>query len=140
MKIRLLANPPTLPMETLHARVTKCGALIDAYVQARTKTHDRSALLSTRLEISLFVPPGVYCFGGDPSKEMYAVLGVQETGTFSKRDTLFTVPYTRIHGQGGFYGEWFRSPLVGSEGVLVPVARDEYRGQRFIRIGELFHE
>lgn len=139
MKIRLLANPPKVPLESVLERMSRCCELIDEYLRGRATGCDPSALLSTRLEISLFVPPGVYSLGGDVSNEMYAVFGVHETGKFSGRAEAFDVPHTRIHGHGEFAGGWIRTPLVGTEGFLVPVSRDEYRGERFIRMGELLN-
>ncbi len=81
--------------------------------------------------------PGVYCFGGDRSKEMHAVFGVRETERLSGREEAFEVPHIRIHGKGELEGRWQRAPLVGIEGFLVPSCRDDYRGSRFIRVGDI---
>ncbi len=139
IKVRLLPIRPAVPVDLVNARMNRCCELIDEYLRARSSRRDRNAALNARLEISLFVPPGAYCLGGDTSKEMYAVFGVHETGKLSGREEAFEVPHTRIHEKGEFGGGWKRSPLIGTEGFIVTACTDHYRGERFIRVGELVH-
>ncbi len=138
MKIRLFSQPPVAPRDLLLDHLKRCNTLVDQYLEAK-KTRNRNAANAARIELSLFVPTGVYVRGDDPAREMYAVLGVQESRTSVNRERHFFALYTRIHGHGDIDAGWERSALIDIDGFLVPVCRDGYHGARFIRVGELLH-
>lgn len=136
-KVRLFTKRPVVPVSLLEQRLKECCLLVDQYLEAKhyelfSESH------SARLKIASFAMPGVYRMGGDASGEMYATYGTQATGKSSREDA-FVVPYVRIHQKGDIAAEWQQVSLIGSGGFLMPIRRDGYHGERFVRIGELVH-
>jgi hypothetical protein len=151
MKIRPLKRQPQKPVSLLVDRLQKCGELVRAYHKARVERNLHAAH-AARLEISLFVPGGVYTKGGDTTGEHFAVYGIilRPGKRLVSPEQLFVVPVIPIREvrqhveivNDESVEEPFKKwtvPLIDTEGFLTPVCKDGYHGERFVRVGEVVH-
>ena len=139
MRVRHLSNAKAEPYDLAVEKLKQCNALVEAYVLAQ-RNRDRDAALSARLQVSLFALPGIYVRGDDPErKDMIVVYGVKKTRALVHRERVFYVPYAKLGSQTMIEGGWNTIPLIDTDGFLMPVCRDGYRGARFVRIGDLLH-
>lgn len=138
MRIRLVSSPKRKTYDHALKQLKKCHRDVDEFLLAR-KTRALCAQVRARVNVSRYVPSGVYIRGDDEQQALHAVLGVCQHCTSTEHDGVFYVKHVPVHPSGEFSGDWTVTPLLGINAFLTPIARDGYHGPRFILAGELLH-
>jgi hypothetical protein len=139
MRFRLYAKPEPLTYEDALSRMKQCFNDIERYLEA-FRVSDHVTYLPIRHAITLYVAPGVYRFESDGEKRLFAAFGPTCHVTASDAERAFSISYVPLDILHGIQAEtWYRDPLIGSTGFLMPVTKDGYRGPRFTRVGDIIH-